>query len=346
MNVVSNAASIPDVQLAIARTYEKDNDWTNAIQKYQRWLNIFTNHPARAQAEYYCACAISQTGDKTNAFNCFTNFIAHVPTNELTALAHWWVADFHFGMGAFSSAETEFETIARQWPGTSVAFQAQMMAGRSAFFRQGWKDAHQYFADLWNNTNSIADLRFQGLFALGDTMASEKATNYDEAMKVFALIARDYPTNKLAALALGQRASYALQWAQSSTEFDKYDTVSNAFLDVINSPQADSRATNIATIGLGIVLEKLAQQRPDEARKFREQALDQYVTVFLNEEQSEMFWTKFAGLEAGRLAYDMRQWQKAIKIYQRLQKLLPASLPSLQNRIQDCERNLTRVSKE
>jgi TolA-binding protein len=345
MNVVSNAASIPEVQLAIARTYEKDNDWTNAVQQYQRWLNIFTNHPARAQAEYYCACAISQTGDRTNAFSCFTNFIARFPTSELTALAHWWVADFHFGIGAFSSAETEFETIARQWPGSSVAFQAQMMAGRSAFFRQGWKDAHQYFADLWNNTNSTADLRFQALFALGDTMANEKATNYDEAMKVFAQFAGD-STNKLAALALGQRACYALQWAQSSTGYDKYDTVSNAFLEVINSPQADARATNIATIGLGIVLEKLAQQRPDEARKLREQALEQYVNVFLNEEQPEMFWTKFAGIEAGRLAYDMREWQKAIKIYQKLQKILPASLPSIQNKIQDCERNLTRVSKE
>jgi hypothetical protein len=40
----------------------------------------------------------------------------------------------------------------------------------------------------------------------------------------------------------------------------------------------------------------------------------------------------------------MREWQKAIKIYQRLQKILPASLPSIQNKIQDCERNLTRVS--
>ena len=200
------------------------------------------------------------------------------------------------------------------------------------------------FKALWNNTNCVADLRFQALYALGDTMASEKAGNYEEAMKVFGLIA-DYPTNKLAALALGQKACYALQWAQSSTENDKYDTVSNAFMEVINSPRADARATNIATIGLGIVLEKLAQQRPDEARKFHEQALDQYVNVFLNEEQPEMFWIKVAGMEAGRLAYDMREWQKAIKIYQRLQKLLPASLPSIQNRIQDCERNLARVSK-
>jgi len=344
MNVVSNAAAIPEVQLAIARTYEKENDWTNAIQQYERWLNTFTNHAARPQAEYYRAWVISQAGDRANAFVCFTNFISHFPTNELTALAHWWVADFHFGMGAFSSAEKEFQEIVRQWPGTSLAYQAQMMAGRSAFFRQGWKDADQYFKALWNNTNCVADLRFQALYALGDTMASEKAGNYEEAMKVFGLIA-DYPTNKLAALALGQKACYALQWAQSSTENDKYDTVSNAFMEVINSPRADARATNIATIGLGIVLEKLAQQRPDEARKFHEQALDQYVNVFLNEEQPEMFWIKLAGMEAGRLAYDMREWQKAIKIYQRLQKLLPASLPSIQNRIQDCERNLARVSK-
>ena len=47
---------------------------------------------------------------------------------------------------------------------------------------------------------------------------------------------------------------------------------------------------------------------------------------------------KYAGIEAGRLAYEMHEWQKAMKIYQRLQRMLPEPLPTLQNRIQDCER--------
>jgi outer membrane protein assembly factor BamD (BamD/ComL family)/predicted negative regulator of RcsB-dependent stress response len=347
MNVVSSAASIPEVQLAIARTYERENDWTNAIQQYERWLNTFTNHPARPQAEYFRACAISQTGDKTNAFMTFTNFIARFPTNDFAAPAQWWVADFYYAVGAFSSAENGYQTIFTQWPKSDLAYQAQMMAGRAAFKRQSLGDADKYFTNLCNNPNCPVDLRFEALFAHGDTLGNDGSDeNYKDAMNVFRRIASDYSTNKLAALALGQRACYALQWAKSSPDFDKYDTVSNAFLEVINSPQADARATNIATIGLGVVLEKLAQQRPDEARKFREQALEQYVNAFLDEGQPEIFWTKFAGNEAGRLAYEMREWQKAIKIYQRLQKILPASLPSIQNKIQDCERNLTRVSSK
>jgi TolA-binding protein len=346
MNVVSNAASIPEVQLAIARTYEKENDWTNAIQQYERWLNIFTNHAARPQAEYFRACAISQTGDKTNAFISFTNFIARYPTNDLAAPAQWWVADFYYAIGAFSSAENGYQTIFTQWPKSELALQAQMMAGRAAFTRQSLGDADRYFTNLCNNPNCPVDLRFQALFAHGDTLGREGSqANYVDAMDVFRIIARDYSTNKLAALALGQRACYALQWAKSSTENDRYETVSNAFVEVINSPQADARTTNIAIVGLGVVLEKLAQQRPDEARKYREQALEDYVNAFLNEEQPEIFWTKFAGTEAGRLAYEMREWQKAIKIYQRLQKILPASLPSIQNKIQECERNLSRISK-
>jgi TolA-binding protein len=349
VNVVSNAAAIPEVQLAIARTYEKENDWTNTIQQYERWLKVFTNQATRPQAEYYRASAISQTGDKTNAFICFTNFISHFPTNELTPLARWWVADFHFGMGAYSSAEEEFQKLIRQWPGSSLAYQAELMAGRAASFRQAAKDVERYCTNLSSNPKCPAEVKFQALFLLGDAMASETTTNYEETMKevmkVFGFIANEYPTNKLAALALGQKACYALQWAQNSSETNKYDIVSNAFVEVINSPMADARATNIATIGLGVVLEKLAQQRPGEARKLREQALDQYVNAFLNEEQPEMFWTKKAGTEAGRLAYEMREWQKAIKIYQRLQKILPASLPFIQNRIQECERNLARVSK-
>lgn len=344
INVVSNSSLIPEIQLAMARTYEKENDWTNAIQQYDRWLNLYTNHPARPQAEYYHAWAASQTGDRTNAFISFTNFIARFPTNELAALAQWWVADFYFGIGAYSSAEDGYQKLVRQWPRSDLAFQAQMMAGRSAYRRQGFTDADNYFRELWNATNCPADLRFQALFALGDTMASEgKTGNYEDAMKVFGLISRDYSTNALSVLALGQRACYALQWAQTSSN---YDEVTNAFLELINSPQADARATNIATIGLGVVFEKLAQQRPEEARKFRDEALEQYINVFLNDQQPEVFWIKVAGMEAGRLAYEMREWQKALRIYQRLQKILPAPLPSIENRIQDCQRNLSRVSKE
>lgn len=342
INVISNASLVPEIQLAIARTYEKENEWTNAVQQYERWLKTFTNHPACPQAEYYRASAISQTGDKTNAFISFTNFISRFPSNNLAGLAQWWVADFYYGMGAFSSAEGCYQTIFIQWPGTDLAYHAQMMAGRAALQRRSGRDADKYFTNLLNNANCPVELRSQALFAHGDTLGSEgKAENYEEAMKVFDLIVSYYSTNKIAALALGQKACYALQWAQSSGQ---YDTVTTNFLEVINSPQADARATNIATIGLALVLEKMAQQQPDQARKFREQALELYVNVFLNEEQPEMFWIKFAGMEAGRLAYEMREWQKASKIYQRLQKILPASLPFIDNRIRDCDRNMTRLS--
>jgi TolA-binding protein len=343
INVASNATRVPDIQLAIARTYEKENDWTNAIQQYDRWLGAFSNHIGRPEAEYYRAWATAQTGDRTNAFIAFTNFIPRFPTNELAALAQWWVSDYYFGMGAFSSAEDGYQKIVHDWPRSKLAFEAQMMAGRAAFLRYGYADAHRYFLELGNNTNCPADLRFQALFALGDTMANEKTGSYVDAMNVFTIISRDYPTNRLAALALGQKACYALQWAQTNSQ---YEAARDAFFEVITNAQADVRATNIATIGLGVVLENLAQQRPAEGRELREQALDKYVAVFLNEEQPELFWTKYAGVQAGRLAYDMHEWQKAMKIYQRLQKLLPEPLPSLQNRIQDCEKNLARLSKQ
>jgi tetratricopeptide (TPR) repeat protein len=206
------------------------------------------------------------------------------------------------------------------------------------------RDADRYFTNLWNNTACPVELRFQALFAHGDTLGSEpKPENYEEAIKVFDLIISYYSTNQLAALALGQKASYALQLAQSSGQ---YDSVATNFLAVINSPQADARATNIATIGLAIVLEKMAKQRPEDARKLREEALNDYVNVFINQEQPEIFWTKFAGTEAGRLAFEMREWQKALLIYQKLQQIMPVPVPSIENRIQDCQRNLMHVSKE
>jgi len=239
MNVVSSAASIPGVQLAIARTYEKENDWTNAIQQYERWLNVFTNHAARPQAEYFprvrhftdrgqdqCVCKFHELH---RAFSQPMSWPPRLNGGLLTSTTLW---------APLAAPKTVTRLFSPSGQQSELANQAQMMAGRAAFKRQSLGDADKYFTNLCNNPNCPVELKFQALFAHGDTLGSEgNQTNYVDAMNVFRLIApsRLFYTNKLAALALGQRACYALQWAQSSTENDKYETVSNAFMEVINS---------------------------------------------------------------------------------------------------------------
>jgi len=75
---------MPELQLAVAATYERENQWANAIEQYDRCLAVFTNSSAWPRAEYYRAWATTYlAGQETNALTLFTNFIAQFPTNEL-----------------------------------------------------------------------------------------------------------------------------------------------------------------------------------------------------------------------------------------------------------------------
>jgi len=59
-----------------------------------------------------------------------------------------------------------------------------------------------------------------------------------------------------------------------------------------------------------------------------------------DDDQPDLFWTKKAGLEAGRLAEALQRWSQALSVYQRLTNLLPSVSATLENRIQNAEKNL------
>src|SRR5207253_1046616 len=130
----------------------------------------------------------------------------------------------------------------------------------------------------------------------------------------------------------------------------QYDQASNAFRQVIDSPQADVMARSIAKVGLGIVLEKMVepQKTPEENASVLKLALNHYLDVFFDkilreDEAPDRFWTRKAGLEAGRVAEALQQWAQAMAVYQRLQKLVPQLQVSLEKRILRCRQNLDRA---
>jgi hypothetical protein len=54
-------------------------------------------------------------------------------------------------------------------------------------------------------------------------------------------------------------------------------------------------------------------------------------------EEADLFWTKEAGLRAGRLAEALDQWPMAKKIYERLRSKLPSLRVKLDKAIHRCD---------
>jgi tetratricopeptide (TPR) repeat protein len=338
----------PAVELAVARTYEAEDLWTNALQQYDGWLLIHTNSALCPQAEFYRAQATYRLGNDTNALACFTNLVVQFPTNLLTPLAQMWVGNYYFQRGVFLEAEKSYRWIFQtNWPESDLTYQAQMMAGRSAFARQDWGAARGYFTNLYNTLTCPEDLRIQALLAYADCLVSQDSTNkaadFQQAVESCKRVCTLYPTNRLAALAWGEMANALLQYARSSPQ---YDDVTNAFAQVLLSTNADLAARSQAQVGLAIALEKQADLAlGTNQTALLSAALTHCLDVFVGTnvrdgEQPALFWKKEAGVQAGRLAERLQLWGPAIKIYEQLKDLVPALGPKLATSIRRCEEHL------
>ncbi len=177
-----NSPLRPEVELALARTYEQENNWPPAIGIYDRWVEQYTNEARLLpQVVYARAWANFQAGRETNALQMFTNFVAQFPTNPLAPVAQWWVGDFYSGTGTnYVDAERNYQLLFQRWPASSLAYPARMAAGRAAMGRLGYSDAIQYFMSLTSDTNCPPGLDAQALFAYGSALMLETSDRHQQ----------------------------------------------------------------------------------------------------------------------------------------------------------------------
>jgi len=343
-----------EVELALARTYEQENDWPPAIGIYDRWVEHYTNNARLLpQVAYARAWANFQAGRETNAFQLFTNFLAQFPGDPLAPVAQWWVGDHFYRAGDFVNAEKNYQLLFQHWPTSSLAYPARMSAGRAAMGRLGYSDAIQYFISLTSDTNCPPDLDAQALFAYGGALMHKDSddtnnplANFSQAVQVFRAIVQAYPQSEQAALAWGEIGNCDLQLAGQPQGAHFYDDATNAYAQVSNSPLADAAARSQAQIGIGLVFEKRAAQAPgrDQAALLQ-QALQNYLDVLYGKnlhdgESADSFWVKKAGLQAAGTAEMLGEWPQAVKVYRRLEELLPPLHDLLEKKIANAQEHI------
>ena len=331
---------LPEVEYAIARTYEQEGNWAEAARLYELWLSRHaTNAPAfLPQVEYSRALVYGKAGRESNALTLFTNFVARFPSNNLAPWAQNWVADYYYNQGNNQLAEANYQLLYQKYPDAGdLPYQARLMAGRAALARQGVDEARQYFSDLVTNTSAPSNWVAEAWFALGDTILQQfqanptGVSNLDQAVTALSNLTNGAPTNSLAAQAYGRLGDYYMQWAdlQWATNHDPqaYDRAAQMYQAVTNfsTTVADVATRSEAEVALGRIAE--TQNQPD-------QALLHYSNVlYTDPEHADPFWVEQAGKAAADIYERREQRDKAILVYQRVLKAVPSLRVSLEKAI-------------
>lgn len=345
-NRFPQSALLPEVELAIGRTYEQEGRWSDAAGLYDGWIERHPEHPSRPGVEFERAWAADLAGNQTNALALFTQFVAKYPGHPLAPQAQYWVGGYYFGLGGtnYDRGEENFQKVYQNpnWPQSELSFRARMMAGRAAFARQGYNDAAAYFTNLiaelgkWNPASTLLP---QAYYALADTYVRSPglvpgSTNvidsYKDAIVVLGRIPREFPNDPLVPLAWGQMGAYYAQLAGLTHDPKDNERALNAYATAASTNStADPACRAMAETGLARVIEKQAEEASgtDRANLLKD-ALRHYVYVAEGKnlrptEQADPFWVKEAAVAAARLAEELQQWEVADTWYQRLLTLSP-----------------------
>lgn len=297
----TNSPLMPQVEFAIARTFEREQNWPAAAAKYQAWLQTYPSNELRPEVEYARDWAVWQSGDEARAFELFSQY----PTNSAFApLVYWWLGDHYFRLGGtnFAKAEFNYEMIFQDFPTNELAYPAQLMAGRAAMARSGYNDAERYFVALID-TNCTEELRDQARLAYCEALRWQMAasdTNNANLQDATNILAQMYPkaaTNIVGAFAWSETGDCDLQ-------LGALDAATNAYAQAFSSRAASQELRCRAQVGWGIVLEKKAEGLPEDARKaLLDMAMEHYASVFYTDDATrDAWWTKVAGLDMLALA--------------------------------------------
>ena len=308
-----NSDQLPDVEIAIAHTYEQENNWPMAISIYDSWVGRFDDNGKLPDVSYARAWANFRAGRETNAFLLFTNFLAEFPSNASWApIAQWWLGDYYAGQGIWTNAEKNYKLVYQNWPSNSLAYPARLMAGRAAMGRQGYQDAEDDFLSLAGDTNCPPQWDAQALFSYGDVLMLDPSpdpnnpnnplANFKEAIRYFQVICQQYASSEQAALAWGEIGDCYLQLATQSPP--SYNDAINAYEQVTNSPYAAIAERSQAQMGIGLVYERLAALTNGVSQTaLLQSALDNYLDVFFRNnlrdgETADPLWVEKAGQAA------------------------------------------------
>ena len=321
---------LPQVEFAVGRTFEREQNWPAAVTNYDNWLAAHPTHHLRPQVEYARDWAVSQT-DEAAGFGLFTNFLARYTSDPaLTPLAFWWVADHYFRQGDTIAAEKNYQYISQGFPTNDLAYRAQFMAGMAAMARFNYKDARNYFLNLFTYSNCPEDLKLQGKFgycealshlAVSDTNNISLETETQILAQIYSMAA----TNIAGALAWAETGDCNLQMGA-------LDAATNAYAQAFTA--AASRNQELwcrAKVGFGTVLEKKAEGLPDEDRKvLLGEALNQYLDVVYS--GTNEYYVKKAGLNALPWVSLLESDEARQKFFDRLEALLPQMKNALEKK--------------
>ena len=329
----------PMVELAIAGSDLRAQQWTNAIRELDLWIVNNPQHPDLPRAVWDRAWAKAQARMLTNAAAEFASLAAQFPTAPSAGLAQLWLADDYFSRREYDRAGLTCNLLLTNevWRGKPEWYRAKFLSAVSARKLENWRDAGVLLIELLNDKETPASLLPATYFALGEYHLSRPVepdkppdSAIDNAIDTFRKVTT-YTNSPLRASALGLLANCYLQKAAHATNFLR--PALELYQQVVDLPAVDPSVRGTAAFGFAQTSELWAIRLAAagsviEARDTRNAAATQLLDMLHGKwlrpgEALDLSLVEKSGRLAGELLEEMGQWDSAASLYRWLAGELP-----------------------
>ena len=337
----------PEVELALAHTYEKEGEWQMALKAYESWLRTYVDHAERVKAEYSRAWVNDRLGNEVQALAQFQQFVRLNGGHVLAPLAQNWIGDYFFNRQEFENAEAQYRVVALDMKQASPkqAAEARLMMAKCKFRMSDYNGAIAVL-DPWNpftkkdtETTAFEALRSLGndfageaVFCLGDAyferaIQSNPANleDVDKARKCYLNVRGSFIPNRWEAQAWGRAGDLIYYLGEDYAE---------ALLDYKRASNYDNLSISMRSkldVFMGRVKERMAESASEkERRQLLDEALSLYLDVVYMKNlprgvTPDAFWIREAGVHAMKIFEITKNWEQAETFSNYLTELLPAS---------------------
>ncbi len=178
-------------QLAIAQSYYNQRSFDEAIREFQKFLDLFpTAEEATAARKGMEMCYYQKGLESTEAMQYF---VGRFPQSELAADGQYQIAQKFFDEKKYNQAMDEFIKVVVNFPASSYAPDALLLAAESAVNIEDWQKS----AELYERYLSYfpkGKEKDAVYFNLGSSYFNLK--EYGKALKSFQIVADSFPSSQ------------------------------------------------------------------------------------------------------------------------------------------------------
>lgn len=321
----------PHARLALAELCFAANDRKGAIA---HWMELI-NHPVALASysdrlNYLAIFLVDSAGCDKKAqervIRLARDFLDAYPDSSFRAEVRMKLGEAHFRCGNFLEARTQFETLVRECPDSTLTEPALFFAGKSG-------------ACMWDGSGiENAMLLFEDVAKMGGTFAlrarleqarlQEKSDQLDQALLILKNILSFHPDADIRFEAFMMQGN--IFFIQGTVSSENYARAIQSWLQIVSDSQATLPWKNQALTKIGAAYQKLGNTN---------RALASYYEVLsiYDTSHTEFFWFYKAGFDAGKLLESQKLWKESLHVYQQMAAIPGPRSQEAQSRIQYLE---------